>query len=91
MGFGTGIGFTQGYPASPIIFNIVVGAVVRAVLGVVCGPYEARHRMGWASGERNLVLYSDDGRIAGMYHIWVQDALTVTGTIFRRVGLDNNL
>ena len=30
--FGAGIGLTQGDPASPMIFNIVVDAVVRAVL-----------------------------------------------------------
>ena len=32
MAFGTGRGFTQGDPTSPMIFNIVVDAVVRAVL-----------------------------------------------------------
>ena len=36
--FWTGGGLTQGDPASPIIFNIVVGSVVQVVLGVVCGP-----------------------------------------------------
>ena len=35
--FGTGKGVTQGDPASPMIFNIVVDAVVRKVLGIVCG------------------------------------------------------
>ena len=33
--FGTGRGVTQGYPASPMIFNILVDAVVRAVLDEV--------------------------------------------------------
>ena len=32
-----GRGVTQGYPASPMIFNIVVDAVVIATLEVVCG------------------------------------------------------
>ena len=32
IAFGTGIGVTQGDPISPMIFNIVVDAVVRAVL-----------------------------------------------------------
>ena len=44
--FGTGRGATQRYPASSIIFNIVVEAVVRATLDIVCGPQELRHRMG---------------------------------------------
>ena len=35
--FGTGRGVTQGDPASPMIFNIVVEAVARAELEVVCG------------------------------------------------------
>ena len=54
--FRTGRGLTQGDPASPMIFNIVVDAVVRAVLDVVCGPQEALHGLGWAAGERNVVF-----------------------------------
>ena len=47
--------------------------------------------MGWATGERNLVFYKDDGRILGRDHIWAQDSLTVIVAMFRRVGLDTNL
>ena len=47
--------------------------------------------MGWAAGERNLFFYMDDGRIAGRDHIWVQNTLPVTVTMFQRVGLDTNL
>ena len=47
--------------------------------------------MGWASGERNIVSYANDVRIAGRYHEWVQDAVTVTVPVFRRIGLDTNL
>ena len=46
--------------------------------------------MGWAAGETNMVLYADDGRIEGRYHIWVQYALPVTWEMFRRVGLRTN-
>ena len=46
-----------------MIYNIVVGAVVWAVLEEVCRPQEAHHEIGWEVGERNLVLYADDGRI----------------------------
>ena len=69
--FETGRVVMQGDPASPTILNIVVDAVVRAVLELVCGPYEARHRMVWASGEQNLAFYVKEWRIAGRDHIWV--------------------
>ena len=39
-----------------MIFNIVVDAVMRAFLEVVCGPKEAQHGMEWAAGERKLVF-----------------------------------
>ena len=65
-----------------MIFNIVVDAVVRAVLEVVCGPQEAQDNMGWAAGERKLVFYADVGRIAGRDPIWVQDALLATVMMF---------
>ena len=55
-------------PASPMIFNNVVDVVVRAVLDVFCSPQEDQNCMGWASGERNLVFYADDGRIVGRDH-----------------------
>ena len=48
-----------------MIFNIVVDAVVRAVLYVVCGPQETQHSLGWAAGGQNLIFYANDGRIAG--------------------------
>ena len=67
--FGTGRGFMQGDPASPMILNIVVDAVVREMLEIVCIPQEARHGMGWAAGECNLIFYADDGRISGRDHI----------------------
>ena len=85
------MGVTQGDPESPIIFNIVVDAVVWEVLDVVCIPKEAQRAMGWAAEERNLVFYVDDGRIAGRDHEWLQDALTVTVAMFRRMGLEDNL
>ena len=87
---GTGRGVNQGNPASPIIFNIVVYAVVRAVLEELCIPREAQHGMGWAAGEINIVFYADDGRIVGRDHEWVQDDLDVMTLMFRRMGLDTN-
>ena len=63
--FGTSRGVTQGYPESPMIFNIVVDKVVQEVIEEVCGPQEAHRGMGRATGERNLVFYAYNGRITG--------------------------
>ena len=65
-----------------MIFNIVVDAVLQAVLNVVCGPQEAQHGLGWAAGEMNVIFYANDGRIAGRDHEWVQDALSVVVEMF---------
>ena len=43
-------GVTQGGLASPKIFNIVVDAVVMAVLLVLRGPQEAQHGIVWLEG-----------------------------------------
>ena len=89
--FGTVRGVTQVYPASHMIFNIMVDALVRATLEVICVPQEARHGMGWATGERNMIFYADVGRIGGRYHIWVQYKLTVSVAVFQQMGLETNL
>ena len=47
--------------------------------------------MGWSVGEINLVFYTDNGIIAGRYHEWVQDALTVTVSMFLPVGMETDL
>ena len=68
--FGMGRGFMQGNPVSPIIFNIMVDAVVKETLEVFCGPQEARYGMGWAAGKHNLIFYVDSRIIGGReYHI----------------------
>ena len=74
-----------------MIFNIMVDAVVRAVLEEVCSLQAAQHGMGWEAWAMNLVFYVDDGRIEGRDHEWVQDALTVMVVMFRRMGLETNL
>ena len=89
--FGTGQGVTQGDLASTMLFNIVVDTVVQAVMTEVCGPKEAHHRMGRTEGERNLVFYADNSRIAGRYSDWVQEELAIPVDMFIRVGLETNL
>ena len=46
----------------------MVDAVVRAVLDLVCGPQGTQHILVWEIGERNVIFYADDGRIAGQDH-----------------------
>ena len=43
--------------------------------------------MGWAAGEMNVILYADNGRIAGRDNEWVQDAILVTVKMFCRMVL----
>ena len=38
-----------------------------------------------------MVFYVNNGRIAGRDHEWVQDSLSVTVAMFRRMGLEMNL
>ena len=73
-----------------MIFNIMVDAAVWALLAEVCRPQEVQHGLGWVTGERNLVFYVDDGRMAGQDQIWVQETLMVTVKMFRSVELKTN-
>ena len=73
-----------------MIFNTVVDAVVQVFLDVVCGPHRYEHGLGWAEGERDVIFYANDSRVAGWDHEWVQDALPLTVAIFRRMGLEKN-
>ena len=49
--------------------------------------------MAWAGvdGEINPAFYANKGKIAGQYHAWVQDLLTVMVAIICRKGPDANL
>ena len=69
--FRMGRGVTWGDPVLPTLLNIIVDSVVRATLQEICGPQEAHHGFGWSTGEHNIFLYADDGRIAGRDPIWV--------------------
>ena len=89
--FSTGRLVTQGDLVSPMIFNILVGAVVRATLLDVFGPQEAQHGFGWAAVEHNICFYRDDGRIDRRNTIWVQTSLTAMVRMFERRGLQTNL
>ena len=58
---------------------------------MVCGPQGSKNGLGWAAGERKVILYAGDGRIAGRDHKWVQDALSVTVEMLQRMGLETNI
>ena len=62
---------TQGELVSPIVFNIMVNAVVRAVIVEVCGLKEAHQGIWWVTVKHNIVFYADDGYIVGRNPIWV--------------------
>ena len=49
-------GVIKGEPAYPPIFNIVVHAVVRAVLLELCRYQDAHHGFVWAAGEKKSFL-----------------------------------
>ena len=65
--------------------------MVRTVLEVVCSPQEAQNGMGWTEGEINLVIYTDERRIAGWDHEWVQYELKVMLARLHRMGMESNL
>ena len=80
-----------GNPVSHIILNILVDAVVRAVLNLVFSPQEEQHGMVWSAGDINIMLYLDGSRISWRDHEWVQDALMLMVAMFHRMGLGANL
>ena len=45
---------TQGDPISPMIFNIVVNEVVRAVLLEAYGTQESQNGLGWLAGKHSI-------------------------------------
>ena len=89
--FGTERGVTKGDPVSPTIFNILMVAVVRAVMLEVFGPKEAHHMLGWKVGEHNIIFYYDKGCIWESNPIWVQTTLTAVVRMLDRMGLIKNL
>jgi len=70
-------GVTQGGIASPIIFNIVIDAILRAWLEI--SPPTVR-----------AAYYADDGRLAGPNDADLQQSLEIKRDLFERVGLKMN-
>ena len=69
--FRTKRGVAQGNLVFPMIFNIVVYAVVWEVLPEIFGPQEAHQSFGWLERKHNICFYDDEGEIVGQNPIWV--------------------
>ena len=67
-------GVMQGDPVSLTIFNIVVDAVVRQWLAVVCDLEILHHGQGCTVGGKGETLYSNNIRITSMGRGWVNDS-----------------
>jgi hypothetical protein len=73
-------GITQGDPLSPILFNIIVDAVVS----------ESRHRHP-DFNNISTIFYADDGLISGLVKHHVQQYLDTIVDLFQLVGLRTNV
>jgi Reverse transcriptase (RNA-dependent DNA polymerase) len=71
-------GVTQGDPLSPIIFNVVVDAVVRHI------------RASFPPGTLWGLFYADDGWLASHNPTILQEALNLITELFQRMGLRMN-
>jgi Reverse transcriptase (RNA-dependent DNA polymerase) len=71
-------GVTQGYPLSPILFNIIIDAVVRAT------KHQTRHLDG------NIIFYADDGLIVSNSLENIQQYLDILNNFLAQLGLKAN-
>ena len=82
---------TQGDPVSPIVFNIIVSATLRALMLEVCSPWEAQHGLGSEVLKKNFVFYADNGSIAEETTYGYKKTLTALVRRFDRVFMKTNL
>ena len=62
---------TQGDPLSPIIFNVVVDAVVRHWVAGVIEDAEERGKRGKEGKHQAAIFYTDDGMVASSDPRWL--------------------
>ena len=79
---------TQGYPLSPTIFNVVIGAVIRHWVTVVGVP-QGGTGQGLGESIQTVVanLYANDGLVASPESNHLQEAFDVLTGLFDQVGL----
>ena len=89
-GFKGGLGVTQGDPLSPIIFNVVVDAVVHNWVTLAVMEAETRGGRGREGRHQAALFYAVNGMVASSDTQWLQWAFTQLVGLFDRVGLNTN-
>jgi hypothetical protein len=72
--FKAGRGVTQGGPLSPTRFNVVVDAVIRHWLSIVCEDAMDTEGFGLECQRKTALFYADDGLVASTDEEWLQGA-----------------
>ena len=83
--FKGGRGVTQGNPLSPIIFNVVVDAMVRHWVTLEVREAETRGERGRDGRHQAALFYADDGMVALSDPQWLQWEFTKLVGLFDRV------
>ena len=81
---------TQGNPLSPIIFNVVLDAVVRHWVTRVVVGVEERGKLGKEGRHQAALFYAEDGMVASSDPRWLQGAFNTLVGLFDRLGLGTN-
>ena len=76
---------TQGNPLSPIIFIVVVDAVVRHWVTIAVTEEETRRERGREGRYQAALFYADDGMLASSNLQWLQWVFSQLVGLFDRV------
>ena len=89
--FKAGRGVTQGGPLSAKLFNMMVDAVVREWLRILGEELDMEgEELDLTIEALFAIFYVDDVYIAARDPIFLQQAIDILVTIFKRVGLETN-
>ena len=84
-------GVAQGDPLSPIIFNLLVDAVVRHWVNGLVDKAEVKGETGQEGRHQSEVFYADDSMVVSLDNAWLQGAFNALVSIFDREGLLTNV